>query len=142
MQRYRSAYDLHFPRVDLLTQLTLAAFIAQGDYERHLRKLRTLNRKKHDLMKHAIQKYLGSTAKIVVEGGGLAILIQSDKKAFDYQKLQRLSEKAQIKIYLAKERSGGDFEAVRMGFGGFALEEIEEAVEAFAKVWERSCATY
>jgi hypothetical protein len=29
-----------------------------------------------------------------------------------------------------------------MGFGGFALEEIEEAVEAFAKVWERSCATY
>jgi len=46
-----------------------------------------------------------------------------------------------IAIYLAKERSGGDFEAVRMGFGGFRLDEIEGAVEVFAGVWATTIST-
>lgn len=36
-----------------------------------------------------------------------------------------------MKIYLAKERCGGKFEAVRMGFGGLSEEEILEGLEVF-----------
>jgi GntR family transcriptional regulator/MocR family aminotransferase len=87
-------------------------------------------------MKDALIKHLGKSFNIVAEGAGLAILIVPTKKDFDWKKLHTLAEDANIKIYLAKERSGGDFEAVRMGFGGFKLEEIDEAVEVFAGVWE------
>jgi len=47
-------------------------------------------------------------------------------------------EEARIKIYLAKERCGGEFEAVRMGFGGLSEEEILEGVEVFGEVWNAS----
>jgi len=133
---YQESYDAHFARVSLSTQLTLAHFIKDDHWERHISRIRTLNKKKHQAMKDALIKHLGKSFNIVSEGAGLAILITPTTTDFDWQKLQTLAEDANIKIYLAKERSGGDFEAVRMGFGGFRLDEIEGAVEAFAKVWK------
>ncbi len=54
---------------------------------------------------------------------------------FDWEKFKKDAEKESIKLYFAKERCGGNYEAIRMGFGGFSEEGIVEAVEAFAKVW-------
>jgi len=134
--RYQESYDAHFARVSLSTQLTLAHFIKDGHWERHISRIRTLNKKKHKAMKDALIKHLGKSFNIVAEGAGLAILITPSTADFDWQKLQTLAEDAHIKIYLAKERSGGDFEAIRMGFGGFRLDEIEGAVEMFSRVWK------
>ncbi|HHD79139.1 MAG TPA: PLP-dependent aminotransferase family protein, partial [Epsilonproteobacteria bacterium] len=132
---YKDSYDAHFARVSLSTQLTLAHFMTEGHWERHISRIRMLNKKKHNAMKNALIKYLGSSCKIIAEGAGLAILIVPTKKDFDWKRLQTLAEDAHIKIYLAKERSGGDFEALRMGFGGFRLNEIDGVVEAFARVF-------
>ena len=136
LERYNASYDAHFARVSLFTQLSLAHFMKEGHWQRHINRIRILNKKKHQAMKDAIEKHLSKSCKIVAQGAGLAILIVATKKDFDWKKLQTLAESAHIKIYLAKERSGGEFEAVRMGFGGFRLDEIEGAVEAFSKVWE------
>lgn len=138
LARYKESYDAHFAHVSLSTQLTLAHFMQEGHWERHINRIRILNKKKHQAMKEALKKHLTDSFHIVSEGAGLAILIIPTKKDFNWKKLQILAENAHIKIYLAKERSGGDFEAARMGFGGFRLDEIDEAVEAFSKVW-REC---
>jgi len=134
---YKESYDAHFPRVALSTQKTLELFMAQGHWERHLRKIRTLNKKKHNLMRDLLKEKLGDTMEIVSQGGGLAILIHPTV-AFNWKKFKELAEKEKIKLYFAKERSGGDFEAIRMGFGGFSEEEVKDAVEAFAWVWDES----
>jgi GntR family transcriptional regulator/MocR family aminotransferase len=134
---FQESYDSHFARVSLSTQLTMAHFMKEGHWERHISRIRILNKKRHNAMKEALNKHLSKSFNIVAEGAGLAILITPKQKDFDWQKLKSLAEEAKIKIYLAKERSGGDFEAVRMGFGGFKIDEIDEAVKAFAKVWEK-----
>ena len=134
---YKESFDAHFARVSLTTQKTLELFMSQGHWDRHLRKVRTINKKKHNLMKDLLKQKLGHTMKIVSQGGGLAILI-NPTVAFDLNKLKILAEKANIKLYFAKERSGGDFEAIRMGFGGFSEDEIIEAVEAFVNIWNKS----
>ncbi len=136
MKEYKKSYDSHFPSVSLMTQLTLATFMKEGHWERHIRRIRILNKKKHQAMKDALLKYLGNSATIVAEGAGLAILIAPTNPHFNWEKLKILSQEKGIAIYLAKERSGGDFEAVRMGFGGFQLNEIDKAVEAFEEVWK------
>ena len=97
----------------------------------------TLNKKKHNLLKEALQKQLKGTFEIVAEGAGLAILI-NPTVAFDWEKFKAKAEEKSIKLYLAKERCGGEFEAIRLGFGGFLQEEIVEAVEAFSEVWKES----
>ncbi len=134
---YKASYDAHFPRVSIITQKTLELFMEEGHWEKHLRKIRTLNKKKHHLLKQLLQEKLGDTFEIVAEGAGLAILI-NPTVAFDWDKLKFLAEQASIKLYFAKERSGGDFEAIRMGFGGFSNNELVEAVNTFALVWKEA----
>mgnify|MGYP003624119436 CR=1 FL=1 len=126
--------DTFESRVCLFTQKTLEKFMSEGHWERHLRKIRTLNKKKHNLMKKVLEEKLGSTMKIVNQGGGLAIHI-SPKVSFDWDKLEEVSRNNRIKLHYAKERSGGEWQALMMGFGGFKEEEIEEAVSAFSKIW-------
>ena len=138
MKLYNQSYDAHFARVSLTTQLTLATFIQEGHWDRHIRRIRILNKKKHQAMKGAIEKYLGKTCNIVAQGAGLAILIVPTSSSCDWEKLKHVAEENSIRIYLSKDVSGGEFQAVRMGFGGFRLEEIEGAVEAFSLCW-REC---
>jgi len=131
---FKKSYDAHFPRVSLITQHTLTLFLAGGHYEKHVRKIRTLNMKKHNLMKKQFQEKLGDTFEILSQGGGLAILIMPTVP-FDWDKFNVLAQEYSIKLYYAKERSGGNFEALRMGFGGFSEEKLVEAVDLFARVW-------
>jgi GntR family transcriptional regulator/MocR family aminotransferase len=133
LEAYRS-FHIHFSRVCLSTQKTLELFMKEGHWERHLRRVRNLNRKKHDRMKQALLKHLGPSMEILSEGGGLAINIRPTLE-LDLQALRSRAEAAGLKLYFAKENTGGEWEAVRMGFGGLGDEEIEAAVEAFAKVW-------
>ena len=135
LPEYKQSYDAHFPRVSLMTQKTLEAFISGGYWDKHVRKIRTLNKKKHNLMLKLFKEQLGDTYKILSQGGGLAILIMPSVP-FDWEKFHLLLEEYSIKVYLAKERSGGEFEALRMGFGGFSEEELEEAIEVFSNIWE------
>ena len=137
MKRYKESYDAHFARVSLSTQLTLASFMKEGHWDRHIRRIRSLNKKKHQIMKQALITHLGTSFEIVSEGAGLAILI-NPTVPFDWEKFKVLAEEARIKIYLAKERSGGEFEAMRMGFGGFSEEELKKAIDAFSEVWQAS----
>ena len=111
----------------------------EGHWERHLRRVRNLNRKKHDLMKQALIKYLGDSMIILSEGGGLSINIRPVFDT-DLALLRRKAEEAGIKLYFAKENSGGEWDAIRMGFGGFEMDEIEPAVRAFTEVWENCLA--
>ncbi len=134
---YKKSYDAHFPRVSITTQKTLELFMREGHWERHLRRIRTINKKKHNHFKALLQNNLKNTFEIVAEGAGLAILI-NPTVAFDWKQFKSLAEKESIKLYFAKERSGGEFEAIRMGFGGFLLDELEEAVKAFSNIWHKS----
>jgi len=134
---YKMSYDAHFPRVSITTQKTLELFMKEGYWERYLRKIRTINKKKHHLLKKLLQKNLENTFEIVADGAGLAILI-NPTVAFDWERFKSLANKESIKLYFAKERSGGDFEAIRMGFGGFSENELDKALKAFTSIWYQS----
>ena len=137
LARYHDSFDAYFPKVSLMTQKTLERFMAEGHWDKHIRKIRTLNKKKHNLMLKCLKEKLGNTMEVVSKGGGLAILI-NPTVAFDWEKFKILAEEEKIKLYFAKERSGGEFEAIRMGFGGFCEGQIVEAVDAFSLVWRKA----
>jgi len=137
LQSYKESYDAHFPRVSITTQKTLELFMSEGHWEKHLRKIRTMNKKKHNLMRSLLKEKLGDTMEIVSQGGGLAILIHPTV-AFDWDKLKSLAKEKRIKLYFAKERSGGNFEAIRMGFGGFTSEELDDSIKIFSTIWHNA----
>ncbi len=75
--------------------------------------------------------------KIESYGGGLSILINPTRN-IDLDKLEELAQENRIKIYFAKNNCGGDWNAIRMGFGGLLENEIENAVKIFSKIWFES----
>lgn len=120
--------------VSLCIQKTLELFMKGGHWERHLRKIRTLNRKKHDLLKERLKSTLGPMIEIISEGGGLAILIRPTL-TIDLQTLRANALKQGIKLYCASDLYGETWEAIRMGFGGLSEREIEEAIELLQTIW-------
>lgn len=84
-------------------------------------------------MKQSLIKHLGDAITIVSEGGGLSINIRPTPD-IDLDLLRHRAEEAGIKLYFAKDYSGGEWDAIRMGFGGFEMEEIQPAVKAFAEI--------
>ncbi len=129
---YKNHYDSHFCHVSIDTQKTLAAFIKEGHLEQHIRRLRNLNRKKHNLMLECLKCL--NHYEILAKDGGLSIII-TPSKPFDWQKLKRLCKDQKLKIYLMQERSGSKQEALRVGFGGLNLNDIPKAIEAIGRVW-------
>ncbi len=59
----------------------------------------------------------------------------------DFNELKQLAERGKIKIYFTKDVSGGNWDAIRMGFGGFE-EEIPKAIKLFSKIWFQSLLNY
>jgi GntR family transcriptional regulator/MocR family aminotransferase len=131
---YEKQYDKNFCKVSLDTQKTLALFMKEGHFDKQLRKIRALNKKKHDLLKKLLKDRLGKTMKIEVQGAGLAIFINPTMQ-FDWDKFKKSCLEKSVKVYFAKDVSGGNWDAIRLGFGGFDEEKLEEAVDAFSEVW-------
>ena len=133
---YQKHYDFHIPKVSLMTQKTLEFFMKDGHWERHLRKIRTLNRKKHNLMKQHLIEQIGDTIKIDSQGGGLAILINPIVN-FNWDLLKQLAIVNKLKLHFAKKFSGDNWEAIQMGFGGLKESEIENAIKIFSTIWRK-----
>ncbi len=134
---YKNSFHSHFPKVSLQIQKTMTLFLQNGYYERHLRKLRTLNRKKHNLLKEALDKYLKTTYKIESQGAGLSIVI-NPIVPFDIQKLKQLAIQNNIKLYFASNITNNAWEGLRMGFGTLQINQIDDAIKAFSNIWFKS----
>ena len=111
--------------------------MAEGHWERHLRRVRTLNRRRHDRMLAALKRELGDRIEILTQGGGLAILVRPTDGC-DLKRLRRDAAAAGIRLYLASDFYGEEWEALRMGFGGLDEEAIDDGVVEVAALW-RSC---
>ena len=137
LEIYKNHYTRVFSTVPLMLQITLEKFISEGHWDKHLRKIRTINRKKHNLMKSLLEEKLGESVKIEAQGAGLAILINPNV-AMNLSKLKTLAKKQRIKLYFAKDVCGGDWDAIRMGFAVFKEEELEPALEMFSRIWHEA----
>lgn len=141
LEAYTTMTQMHHHRcgVALSVQKTLELFMAEGHWERHLRKIRTLNRKKHDLMRDKLKSTLGSMIEIISEGGGLAIIMRPTVE-IDLQRLRNNAQQHGLKLYCASDLYGETWEAIRMGFGGLSEEEIGDALDHFQTIWMETLA--
>lgn len=132
---YHQTFDFRFSGVPIDIQKTLTLFLKEGHWEKHLRKIRNINRKKHDLMKEALKEFLKDEIKILREGSGLNFLIKPLVN-INLDKLDKLCKQNKIKIYF-KEFFNLE-KVIALGFGGFEDFEIKNAIKVFSEVWFES----
>lgn len=132
---YHQTFDFRFSGVSIDIQKTLTLFLKDGHWEKHLRKIRNLNRKKHDLMKETLKEFLKDEIEILREGSGLNLLIKPLGN-MDLDKLNELCKQKGVKIYF---KEFFDLERViALGFGGFEEFEIKDAIKKFSEIWFQS----
>lgn len=129
---YHQIFDFRFSGVPIDIQKTLILFLKEGYWEKHLRKIRNINRRKHDLMKESLKEFLKDEIKILREGSGLNLLIKPLIN-IDLNKLDKLCKQQKIRIYF-KEFFNLE-KVIALGFGGFEDSEIKNAIKTFSEVW-------
>ncbi|SER55138.1 GntR family transcriptional regulator / MocR family aminotransferase [Gracilibacillus ureilyticus] len=137
-KKYQVQLTIYKQTVSRFHQDTLYKFMQRGHYQRHLNKMRALYRKKHNILLNAIEKKMGESVKVIGENAGLHILLRVCNGMTEEQLIKSASEKS-VKVYPTSiyhdKRLNGEPE-ILMGFGGLAIEEIEEGIQILKEVWK------
>lgn len=121
-----------------LHQQTLALFMENGQWEQHIRKMRTLYRKKQALLLETIKKVMGEQVSISGQDAGLHIVLHV-KSNYSADKLVETAKKAGVRVYSTSAYLIQDKDAcsipILLGFGGLSPDGIKEGINRLHKAW-------
>ncbi|MCX5882913.1 MAG: PLP-dependent aminotransferase family protein [Deltaproteobacteria bacterium] len=134
---YRKLFQDYFSSVSLLEQCTLAKFMEQGHWDRHVRRMRTLYKKKHDTLLRAVAHHFGDRAVIIGQGAGLHVVLQLPDNAPGETVIINRALKKGIRLFpfTATHVTGEPVSTMLMiGFGGMAAGKIESGIALLSQV--------
>lgn len=138
MQQYHEKLSFYICPVPTVEQKILQRFMDEGHFERHLNRMRTLYKRKRELLVDAIRNVLPG-AQVEGTSAGLHFTLKI-KNGMDEQELIRTAGQNQVKVYgisryyssLPSEQ--GD-STLLLGFATLKISEIDEAVSTLTKAW-------
>ncbi len=135
LERYREQLGFYSCTVSNFEQYTLAAFIRDGHYEKHINRMRNSFRRKRNLLLDAIRESpLASLVTISEEDAGLHFLMHVSTKLSDEEITERAAENGIRLTGLSRYFHGGE-EQTRsahtfvINYSNIEESRIEEAVE-------------
>ncbi len=134
---YRHLYQDYFPSVSLLEQGTMATFMEQGHWERHIRRMRIIYKKKHDILLRSIETHFGKRAVVIGQGAGLHIVLMlPDTLPSEAEIIDRARQKGIRLFPFSAFHVVGQPEATTLllGFGGMNSSEIEQGVALLSQI--------
>ena len=128
MNEYFEKFSFYSCPVSTFEQLTLARFISEGYYEKHINRMRTSSKKKRDILLKTIKSGpLADLSEIREEQSGLHFLIKLNISKSDEELIQ-LCEEKRIKIAAVSPHS------FMVNYSSIPLERIEKAVNTIASL--------
>lgn len=133
---YETRYDGYTSSVSTLQQSILEKFLVNQDYEKHIRKMRNVYKKKHDLIRTLCKNKFGECVSIHGTNGGLFVLLEVDKNTTS-EILVKEAWKKGVMIYPTSDfyADGRKHPTVFMGFTDVSLEDIEKGIELLYQAW-------
>lgn len=123
--------------VSRIDQLVLADFIAQGQFDKHLAKMRTVYRKKQQTLLTAISTHFSEEFQVIGEKSGLHIVMKLPERLSEKKAIQ-LAQEIGIRVYPCSTsyQHGTDDVLVILGYGGLTLQQINDGIALLAAVWQ------
>ena len=143
LERYRINAGFYFSTVSRIDQHVISQFILQGHFERHLNRMRTVYKAKHDLLLQCL-KETGGRFRIRGERAGLHLLLEFGKPTPLAARMERKwveeAKKEGIRIYPLADYY--IIEEIRkptilLGFARLNYEQIEEGIKRLSKICEQ-----
>lgn len=121
-----------------LEQLILARFMEEGYFERHIRRMKKIYRKRREALVHSLQQELPQ-ALILGQAAGMHLVVEIPGIQFTQSLLQRIHSEG-VQVYPVEHyaiRKGRHEHQIVMGYGGLTIESIQEGVIRLRRALER-----
>ncbi len=138
MNLYEEKISFYSQTVSRIDQAVVSEFIENGSFERHLNKMRSIYREKHDLVISNL-KEMGDLISIYGANAGLHIVIKVNNGMTEKELIDR-ARAAGIKVYPLSEYYIDGMEkeknAVIMGFAKLNHSEIQKGISILKEIWK------
>jgi len=138
LTRFHTLYHDYFSAVSLLEQKTMAKFMEQGYWERHVRRMRIVYQKKHDAMLMAIDRYFGNRVTVIGQGAGLHVVVQLEGENVGETEIIRRAAQNGINLFPFSATFATGTPATTsllVGFGGMTAAGIEQGIKILSRIY-------
>ncbi|MED0669763.1 PLP-dependent aminotransferase family protein [Aneurinibacillus aneurinilyticus] len=137
LDRYKHQF-LHFESTtSILSQLTMAKFMEDEEWNRHIKRMRLVYKRKMQHLVLALRKEFGQNISIIGEQSGLYLLVKVHLKRSEEWLIERASSYG-VKVYptsLYFVKNNSDKPIIKLGFSNLSRNEIQLGVELLKKAW-------
>lgn len=138
LEKYNQHFNIYKQTVSRFHQHTLEQFMKNGHWERHLNKMRTVYRKKQQVLIRSIETYLGNKVEVVGEDSGLHILLKVKHPSSERELIEQAA-KVGVGVYPTsvyyEEADSIENPMILLGFGGVSMKEIEKGIKLLGQAW-------
>lgn len=137
LERYFETYRNSHPPFPYLEQETLARFIEEGLWERHIRRMSKSNHTRHDELLTQLRDKLGNRIQIEGIDSGMHFYVTVDSPMTQEELIESAFQQG-VAVYGTKrlwfERSAPE-NKLMIGFSSIPVEDIAPGVEALKRAW-------
>lgn len=131
-------YGNSYSPVPWLNQQVLARFMADGSWDRHVRRVQAKNRRKYETLTRVLRETMGNEVDILENGTGLHLLVRV-RDGRSQEDLIHAAREADVKVYGTQKYWANPAHTpdstVLVGFSAIPEEDIEPGIRALAKAW-------
>ncbi len=133
---YAQALRLSSGQISPPIQSALAGFMAAGELEKQVRRLRTMYGKRRKALLAAIDRYLGAKAELTADNVGLHVIIRIKSKLSDNQLVERAAQSGVELVSTGSFYSvdPGNTGAFVLGYATLSEAEIDDGVKRLSRL--------
>ncbi|MFJ7826128.1 PLP-dependent aminotransferase family protein [Psychrobacillus sp. NPDC096623] len=137
LNRYKNQF-LHFESTtSLLSQLTMAKFMEEGEWNRHIKRMRLVYKRKMQCLVSELKIHFKQCISIIGEQSGLYVLVKVHLNRSEEWLIERASiygvKVYPTSIYFIENHSAEAI--IKLGFSNLTFDEIQEGVKLLKEAW-------
>jgi GntR family transcriptional regulator/MocR family aminotransferase len=138
LNRYQNQYFHFESNASLLSQLTMAKFMEDGEWNRHIKRMRLVYKRKMQCIVSELKKQFKQTISIIGEQSGLYVLVKIHVKRSEEWLIEHASFYG-VKVYPTSiyfiKKNNSDEPIIKLGFSNLTCDEIQLGVKLLKKAW-------
>jgi len=137
LNHYKNKFLQFESTTSILSQLTMAKFMEEGEWSRHIKRMRLVYKRKMQHLVSMLKKEFDQSISIIGEQSGLYLLVKVHLNHSE-EWLIRQASLYDVKVYpisLYVIKNNPDKPTIKLGFTNLSHDEITRGVELLKKAW-------
>ncbi|MDQ0341120.1 GntR family transcriptional regulator/MocR family aminotransferase [Caldalkalibacillus uzonensis] len=137
LDRYKHQFRLFESTTSILSQLTMAKFMENGEWIRHLKRMRLVYKRKMQHLVTVLRKEFEQNISIIGEQSGLYLLVKVHLNRSEEWLIERAFSYG-VRVYPTSRyfvKNYPDKPMIKLGFSNLSFDEIQLGVELLKKAW-------